>query len=109
MHEKLKQKISGIDSQDSDASDDQDHDYVSRAMTDIKNAEDEIDLLNVPQKGVMGMKFMRKHLDAQRDASRNGQSDFQRELDGDYVSSEEEDVPVVRAGRKVYQQVIFYF
>jgi U3 small nucleolar RNA-associated protein 14 len=92
-HDDLKRKIQGYGSdgsEDRDEDDDKETDTVAQALESLEQVKSSIDEAKIPESGVFAMKFMRKHAQAEIDASRKAANDFQNELERGDLGSDED-------------------
>jgi U3 small nucleolar RNA-associated protein 14 len=91
-HDDLKRKIQGYGSDSEEGGgdeDDNDIDAVAKALGDLEQVKSSIDDEKIPESGVFAMKFMRKHAQAEIDASRKAVQDLQDELERGECSEED--------------------
>jgi U3 small nucleolar RNA-associated protein 14 len=84
-HDELKRKIQGYGSDSSEERDGEDVDNdgvdaVAQALGSLEQVKSSIDEAKIPETGVFSMKFMRKHAQAEIDASRKAVQDLEDEL-----------------------------
>ncbi|KAJ3220712.1 hypothetical protein HK099_004062 [Clydaea vesicula] len=103
-HEELKKKISGMHSSDDDFSGDEDDDDeegdggedIANAVMELNSMKNSISDTQIPTTGVFAMKFMRKHVKEQLDASKRSIDELQEMLESerqhssDFSENEEE-------------------
>lgn len=95
-HQQLKRRITGIDSDESDKNDDMDND--DNLLNQLEDLENDIDKVEPPLKGLMGMKFMQKGLERQKSEAKEMIQNVREldEFDADELSEKDGESAVER-------------